>query len=86
MKVQGCRTISYIDPKSVPYSNKQLVDRGRVGAFVGYVKATIKQYQLYALDINTIITASTVNFYKDVPGGTIDLKLKKATPRGLPQQ
>jgi hypothetical protein len=39
---------------------------------------------LYILDINTIITASTVNFYKDVPGGIIDLKLKKAMPRRLP--
>jgi hypothetical protein len=86
MKVWGCKTISYVDPKSVPHSNKQLVDRGRVGVFVGYVEATTKQYRLYAPDMNTVITASTVNFYEDVPGGTIDLKLKKATLGGLPQR
>jgi hypothetical protein len=51
---------------------------------MGYIKATTKQYRLYALDINTIIIASTVNFYKDIPRGTIDLKLKKAMPRRLP--
>jgi hypothetical protein len=36
------------------------------------------------LDINTIIIVSTVNFYKDIPGGIIDLKLKKAMPGRLP--
>jgi hypothetical protein len=36
------------------------------------------------LDINTIITVSTVNFYKDITRGIINLKLKKATPGGLP--
>jgi hypothetical protein len=70
----------------VPYLNKQLVDRGQVGVFVGYIKATTKQYQLYAPDINTIIIVSIVNFYKDIPRGTIDLKLKKAMPKRLLQQ
>jgi hypothetical protein len=55
-----------------------------VGVFIGYIEATTKQYQLYAPDVNTVIIVFIVNFYKDIPRGIIDLKLKKATPRRLP--
>jgi transposase InsO family protein len=86
MRVWGCKTISYVDPRSVPKSNDKLVDRGREGVFVGYVDATTKHYRVYAPDRNAIITASTIKFYEDIPGGTIDLRLKKATPGGLPER
>jgi hypothetical protein len=53
---------------------------------MGYSDQTTKHYRVYAPDVKRFITASTVKFYEDVPGGTIDLKLKKATPGGLPER
>lgn len=84
MRVWGTKTVSYVDPRSVPDSNK-FTDRGRVGVFVGYIDATTKHYRIYAPDLGRVITASTVKFYENEPGGTVDLKLRtKPTPSRLP--
>jgi hypothetical protein len=37
---------SYMDPKSLPDRADKLMDRGRVGVFLGYVDDTVKQYQM----------------------------------------
>ena len=53
---------------------------------MGYSDQTTKHYQVYALDVKQFITMSIVRFYENMPSGTIDLKLKKATLGRLPER
>ena len=43
--------------------------------FIRYVDETIKQYKVYALDLQTTIRSSVVDFKEETKGGTIDLNL-----------
>jgi len=90
LRVWGCKTISYVSPKSVPSENDKndtkLIPRGREGVFMGYIKGTEKQFKIYAPDLGRITVASTIKFYEDTPGGTLDLKLRKSTPAKLPDR
>ena len=47
---------------------------------MGYVKGTTKQFKVCPPDLGRMTVASTVGFYEDIPGGTLDLKLRKSTP------
>lgn len=90
LRAWGCKTISYVSPKSVPKENDKhetkLIPRGREGVFMGYVKGTAKQFKIYAPDLGRITVASTVKFYENAPGGTLNLKLRKSTPAKLPDR
>ena len=46
IRVWGCRCYAYINPKSLlSFSRKdKLMDRGREGIFIGYVKGTDKNF------------------------------------------
>ena len=78
LRVWGCKTHSYVDPKSVPGSTK-LSNRGRVGVFVGYEENTTKQFRIYAPDVGHVIRASIVKFDESVRGGDMELNLPVAT-------
>jgi len=77
IKVWGCKVISYLNPKSLPQSGRQdkLMDRGRIGVFLGYIKGTDKQWRLWAPDMRKVIVSSVVKFFENDQGGQIDLKL-----------
>lgn len=74
----GCLAYSYVDPDSQPEGARtdKYVDRGRECVFVGYSDNTTKQWLVYAPDRHDVISSNRVVFNEDVPGGTIDLKLR----------
>ena len=77
MKVQGSKCYFYLNPKTLPAKGRynKLVDRGRESIFVGYT-GTISQLRVYTLDLGYTIRSSIVNVDEDIPGGTIDLRLR----------
>ena len=46
LRVWGCKVYTYMNPKSLPESSRKdkLMDRGRVGVFLGYSDSSDKQY------------------------------------------
>jgi hypothetical protein len=76
-----------VNPKSLPASGRQdkLIDRGRVGVFVGYEENTIKQFRVYAPDLDYVIRSSIVTFDELEKGGTIDLRFR-STRNTLPDR
>ena len=74
IQVWGSKCYSYINPKTLPAKGRhdKLVDRGRIGVFVGYTD-TIAQVRVYAPDLGYTIRSSVVTIDKSIPGGTIDL-------------
>ena len=43
--------------------------------FIRYINKTTKQYKVYALDLQTTIRSSIVDFKEETKGGTVDLNL-----------
>ena len=88
IRVWGCKCYSYVDPKSLPADGRRdkLMDRGRVGVFVGYVDETVKQFRLWAPDLGRVIRSHAVKFNEFEKGGSIDLKLRKQTANFLPER
>jgi hypothetical protein len=66
-----------MNPKSLPIHGRhdKLMDRGRVGVFLGYMDGTTKNYKVWVPDMKKVIVASNVNFSEGEKGGSIDLKL-----------
>ena len=81
IKVWGCKVYSYLNPKSLPQGGRQdkLMDRGRVGVFLGYVEGTDKQFWIWAPDMKAKIKASDVRFCEHEKGGMIDLGVPIST-------
>lgn len=67
LRTWGCKMYSYVSPKSLPDRQDKLVDRGRVGVFLGYVEDTAKQYLMWAPDMKKKIrvSANSVRFSED---------------------
>ena len=86
LRVWGCKCYSYVDVRSIPQGERRnkLMDRGRVGVFMGYVEETPKQYLLWAPDLGRVIKSHAVKFSENEIGGSIDLKMRKQTANVLP--
>ena len=56
----------------------------RIYVFIGYIDKTTKQYKVYALDLQTTIRSSVVDFEEETKGRTIDLNLLGEHPQGTP--
>jgi hypothetical protein len=62
----------------------KLVDRGRVGVFMGYL-LTDKQMKVYVPDLGYTIRTSVVCVDEETIGGSVDLKLRiPSGPQGTP--
>lgn len=94
--VWGCKVYSYMSPSSLPKesSKDKLMDRGRVGVFMGYVEDTTKQWKIWAPDMRKIILSSNVKFCEHEKGGEMQLGIPILTtpnsaparnPRGRPK-
>ena len=85
LRVWGCKCYSYVDSKSHPPNTRRdkLMPKAREAVLVGYDDNTTKQYKIFAPDLGRVVKASTVIFDEDIPGGTINLHLSKATPNEL---
>jgi hypothetical protein len=77
IRVWGCKVYTYLNPKSLPVHGRhdKLMDRGRVGVFLGYVDGTTKNYKVWAPDMRKMIIASTVKFSEEEKGGNVELNL-----------
>lgn len=87
VRTWGCKVYSYMSPQSLPDRADKLMDRGRVGVFLGYVEETDKQYYIWAPDKRAKIKTSDVRFSEWEKGGDIDLKIKiESTPNTAPDR
>ena len=91
IRVWGCKMHSHLDPRSLPQGGRQdkLMNRGRVGVFLGYVEDTTKQYWMWAPDMRRAIkvSASSVRFFEHEKGGSIDLGIPiKSTSNHAPRR
>ena len=78
IRVWGCKVHSYMERESIPqgFRRDKLMDKSRIGVFVGYVGDTSKQFLIWAPDRRDVIKSSNVVFHEDQPGGEIDLKFQ----------
>jgi hypothetical protein len=51
---------------------------------MGYVDKTTKQYKVYALDLQTTVRSSVIDFEKETKGGTVHLNLPGEHLQGTP--
>src|SRR5438046_10256492 len=51
---------------------------------MGYVDETMKQYKVYAPDLQMTVRSSIVDFKEEMKGGTVDLNLLGEHPQGTP--
>jgi len=88
VRVWGCKCYSHVDPKSLPTGGRRdkFMDRGRPGAFMGYVKDIDKQYRLWAPDLGRVIKSHAVKFAEDEKSGDMNLRLRKQTFNVLPER
>ena len=77
VRVWGCKVYTYMNPKSLPVDSRKdkLMDRSRVGVFVGYVPKTTKMYKIWMPDRKAVVqvAATNVRFDEHAKGGDIDL-------------
>lgn len=74
LKPWGCKVIAHISPKSHPAGTRadKFMATGRDGIFMGYDENTTKHYRIYAPDRHCTVISSTVRFFPDTKGGSID--------------
>lgn len=72
IKTWGCKVVASIDRKSIPGRADKLMPVGREGIFMGCNENTNALHRIYAPDMHTTITSSSVKFYEDIPGGSIE--------------
>ncbi|KAK6609653.1 hypothetical protein H4I96_03584 [Botrytis cinerea] len=84
IKMWGSKCYSHVDPASHPSGARRdkLMDRARIGVFVGYNDHTTKQLWIYAPDRHAVIKTSNCTFFEGSPGGKVDLKLRSVTSGG----
>jgi hypothetical protein len=82
LKPFGYKYYKYINPKSLPANRRinKLIILSRLNVFIRYFKETIKQVKIYTLDFKYIIKVIRVDFKKEIPGGTINLIIRRAKP------
>ena len=91
IRVFGCKCYSYVHPKSQPkgFRHDKLVDRGRVGIFMGYSEDTTKQYKVYAPDLGYTTRSAVVEFDENENASSVDLRLRgpqQGTTTNLPDR
>jgi hypothetical protein len=88
IRVWGSKCYSHINPKTIPSNQRhdKLVDRGRVGVFMGYSDTTTKQLKVYSPELGYTFRTSRVIVDEETAGGTIDLRIRncKVGPQGTP--
>lgn len=86
IRIWGSKCFSYINPKTIPAQQRhdKLVDRGRVGVFMGYSETTSKQLKIYSPELGYTFRSSRVLIDETTPGGTIDLRIRNCAsgPQG----
>jgi len=85
LKPFGYKYYRYIDLKSLPANKRinKLMMLSRLNVFIRYFKETIKQVKIYTLDFKYIIKVIRVDFKEEIPGGTINLIIKRVKPQGI---
>ena len=78
IRVWGTKCYSYINPKTIPADQRhdKLVDRSRVGVFMGYSETTSKQFKFYSPELGYTSRSSRLSVDEYTPGGTVDLRLR----------
>ncbi|KAF7566254.1 hypothetical protein PtrM4_145740 [Pyrenophora tritici-repentis] len=86
IRVWGSKCYSYINPKTIPADQRhdKLVDRGRVGVFMGYSETTNKQFKFYSPELGYTSRTSRLSVDEYTPGGKVELRLRNipAGPQG----
>jgi hypothetical protein len=86
IRVWGSKCYSYIHPKTIPADQRhdKLVDRGRVGVFMGYSETTNKQFKFYSPELGYTSRSSRISVDEYTPGGKVELRLRNipAGPQG----
>jgi len=78
IRVWGSKCYSYIHPKTIPADQRhdKLVDRGRVGVFMGYSETTNKQFKFYSPELGYTSRSSRISVDEHTPGGRVELRLR----------
>jgi hypothetical protein len=78
IRVWGSKCYSYIHPKTIPADQRhdKLVDRGRVGVFMGYSETTNKQFKFYSPELGYTSRSSRISVDEYTPGGKVELRLR----------
>ncbi len=73
LRVWGCKCYSYVDPRSLPANSRRdkLMDRGRVGVFLGYVEETTAFVKIWAPDLGRVIRHNVVRYAENEKGGSV---------------
>ncbi|KAF7569560.1 UBN2 multi-domain protein [Pyrenophora tritici-repentis] len=86
IRVWGSKCYSYINPKTIPADQRhdKLVDRGRIGVFMGYSETTNKQFKFYSPELGYTSRTSRLSVDEYTPGGKVELRLRNipAGPQG----
>jgi hypothetical protein len=86
IRVWGSKCYSYIHPKTIPADQRhdKLVDRGRVGVFMGYSETTNKQFKFYSPELGYTSRTSRLSVDEYTPRGQVKLRLRNipAGPQG----
>ena len=87
LRTWGCKMYSYVNSQSLPERQDKLMDRGRVGVFLGYVEGTSKQYKMWAPDMKKVIVVSLggvrFNENETVDKNTLGLTIR-SQPNSVP--
>ena len=78
IRVWGSKCYSYINPKTIPSGHRgdKLIDRGRIGVFMGYSLTTDKQFRVYSPELGYTTRVSIIKVDESTKGGTIELRLR----------
>jgi hypothetical protein len=96
IRVWGCKVHSYMERESIPqnFRRDKLMDKARVGAFLGYVADTSKQFLIWAPDRKDVIKTSNIKFFEQEKLTAEELNFKsqhststaaERNPRGRPR-
>ncbi|KAF5207339.1 hypothetical protein FRX31_003074, partial [Thalictrum thalictroides] len=79
------RRFAHLGPEKLRQRRDKLVDRGRVGVFMGYSTTTDKQFKIYSPDLGYTTRASVIKVDETVRGGTLELRLRniESGPQGV---
>ncbi|KAI0999167.1 hypothetical protein K3495_g9029 [Podosphaera aphanis] len=76
--IWGSKCVSYINPDTIAKGQRtdKLVDRGRVGVFMGYSDTINKQLRVYNLKLGYTSRTSRLTVMEHLKGGTVELRLR----------
>ena len=86
LRVQGYKYYSPVDTRSLPEGSRidKLVNRGRLGVFMGYDENTTSYYCIWAPDRQEVIKYYKVTFLENEKWGSTPLNLKVIILNKLP--